>query len=307
DVKVEVKCELGDENGSVGIKCEMLPALDPLAPEETDLEVWGCGETFYNFTQSPQRDVRSFRLNLLNIEEDKWNGTVNTLPGMYISSHHLQRREKVVLCKFCGNENIIHHMSKLSKCPVCNKSSIETSKNITDIHINSNEKTLKCPVCNKAFGLRGDFNRHLNTHSNEKPFKCSDCNKSFVRKGDLNIHYLRIHTNDKPFKCLFCNKSFALRGEFNTHLRIHNNADLFKCIVCSKTFSHEGNLKLHMRIHSNEKPFECFYCNMFFTRKGDLKAHLCTHSNENHTSVLFVINRLPKSPTLRYIYVFIVT
>ncbi|KAJ9594404.1 hypothetical protein L9F63_014194 [Diploptera punctata] len=155
DVKVEIKSEV-DEFASVYIKCEPFAADDPLASEETNLEVEQSKESPKVLLENPHANVTDYNTSKVHFKEEKCNdGEINPA-GRETPNEHSKT----------GNTYMIRF-----KCAICDKSFGSLSKLNTHLLIHNNAKPFKCSVCNKSFVSKCILNRHKSFHFN-KSYRC---------------------------------------------------------------------------------------------------------------------------------------
>ncbi|KAJ3601725.1 hypothetical protein NHX12_032692 [Muraenolepis orangiensis] len=170
-------------------------------------------------------------------------------------------------------ETTTTELSKLHKCPHCNRAF--KGLNYLRFHIKSHSgyKPFKCPVCQKEFLTGYLLKKHMDVHVNERRYKCGECGKLYKTIGHVREH-MRAHSDERPFRCTKCNKGYKTKNALQVHLRTHADDKPFVCQFCLRGFREKGSLVRHIRHHTGEKPYKCNRCGRGFAEHGTLNRHI---------------------------------
>ncbi|KAJ9585453.1 hypothetical protein L9F63_002761 [Diploptera punctata] len=122
DIKVELKSEVEDQIGNVDIKCEIFPGVDPLASEETEVEVEQSEESSENVIENPPMNVTECDSNIYNLGDGKYIGNVKNVAGIFTPSQHSKIEDTDLSSNISDDSNVFFpDVNKPFRCTVCRK------------------------------------------------------------------------------------------------------------------------------------------------------------------------------------------
>ncbi|KAJ9596027.1 hypothetical protein L9F63_012760 [Diploptera punctata] len=309
DVKWKIHSQdLQFEN--VIIKDEICPSLDPLAFEDTKLEVneekFNSVKYFQNYDlrtgliedEAEGNEIVQEDKQTVAIEEDQTGEN----PSLFVSTDSCLKYNKVstLECNLCNRSSplssllIYRYINGEEKytCTFCCESlardNISNLQNYTDSspeicnessQVSSIQnmcsdvidKNVNCRICNRSYSeIDNQPIRNYNTKSNI----CDFCKIAFSKKNFVSGQE-SMCINKIPNKCYETstgNTSFTLDEELNS------NKKSYMCKFCKKIFHKKGHLNRHKRFHKNERRYSCNTCRQTFIEKHHLVCHLRVHT-----------------------------